>query len=397
MSRGFIYLDNAATSWPKPPSVAAAMTDFLATKAGNPGRGGHYLANAAAETIEQARTRLATLVHADTPQRMILTHGCTDSINIAIQGIVRGGLCRGRSEKPHVVASAVEHNAVLRTIHAYSCEGLIDFDIARCGSDGLIDPDEFLSLCNSRTVLACLSHASNVLGTIEPVEQVGSQLREHAPGALFLVDAAQTAGHVPIDVQAWSIDLLALAGHKGLLGPTGTGGLYVGPRAFPDEPTAPRLHCERRGGTGKIAPGLFMPEDLPDALEAGTMNAVGFAGLAAGIDAIPTLDHEKEKRHVARLVEGLGQIPGVVRYGLMTAENRTPSIAFNIADLPARELAARLDEEFRICIRGGVHCAPVLHETIGTGQRGAARVSPSAFNEDAEIDQFLEAIAAIAG
>lgn len=397
MSGGLIYLDNAATSWPKPPTVAAAMTDFLATKAGNPGRGGHTLANAAAETIERARTRLARLVNAETPRRIVLTHGCTDAVNIAIQGIIRGGICRSCGGKPHVVASAVEHNAVLRTLHAYSCEGLIGFDVARCGVDGLIDPDEFLGLCRADTVLACLSHASNVLGTIEPVEAVGKRLRERSPRALFLVDAAQTAGHIEVDVQANSIDLLALAGHKGLLGPTGTGGLYVGARAFPDEPTSPRLHCERRGGTGAVAPGLLMPEVLPDALEAGTMNAVGFAGLIAGIDALPTLDHALEHRHVARLVEGLGQIGGVTRYGLMSAEQRTPSVAFNVTGTPARQVAARLDAEHRICVRGGVHCAPVLHETIGTGEHGAVRVSPSAFNTADEIDVFLGAIGAIAG
>ncbi|GAB4382761.1 MAG: aminotransferase class V-fold PLP-dependent enzyme [Phycisphaerales bacterium] len=392
-----IYLDNAATSWPKPPTVAVAMSDFLAHRAGNPGRGGHRLANAAAETIEQARQRLAQLVNAQTPRRIVLTHGCTDAINIAIQGIVRGGICQCCEDRPHVVASAVEHNAVLRTLYAYACEGLIDFELVRCGADGLIDPDEFLDHCRANTILACLSHASNVLGTIEPVEAVGAGLRERSPRALFLVDAAQTAGHVEVDVQAHSIDLLALAGHKGLLGPTGTGALYVGERAYPDEPSSPRLHCERRGGTGAVAPGLRMPETLPDALEAGTMNAVGFAGLIAGIDALATLDRAREHRHVARLVEGLGQIRGVTRYGLMSAEGRTPSVAFNVAGMPARQVAGRLDAEHGICVRGGVQCAPMLHETIGTGEQGAVRVSPSAFNADEEIDAFLVAIAAIAG
>lgn len=396
MSASVIYLDNAATSWPKPPQVAEAMCDFLLHKAGNPGRGGHALARAASETVEQARRRLARLVNADDEHRVVLTHGCTDSVNTAIHGIFRGPMCNSCGCRPHVVASAVEHNAVLRTLHSYEEQGVLNLTIVSCGENGLIDADEFLAACNDKTLLVCLSHASNVLGTIEPVEVIGPRLRERSPRALFLVDAAQTAGHLKVDVQACCIDLLAIAGHKGLLGPTGTGALYVGRRAFPDDLSLPHLFCERRGGTGAIAPGLEMPGTLPDALEAGTMNAVGFAGLIASMDLLPTIDHERERRHTARIVDALQSIRGVHLYGLTNCHGRTPSIAFNIRELHARAVAGALDEHYGIAVRGGVHCAPMLHQIIGTGERGAVRASPGPCNTETEVERFLEAVDAIA-
>ena len=396
MVKDFVYLDNAATSWPKPPCVSRAMVEFLETSAGNPGRGGHMLARAASATIEQARALLAELINAECDSRVVLTHGCTDAVNLAIHGIFRGAMCQSCGGLPHVVASAIEHNAVLRTLHGYEEDGLITLDLIHCGIDGLIDPGEFLAACGEKTVLACLSHASNVLGTIQDVRAIGSGLRERAPRALFLVDAAQTAGHIPIDVQGCCIDLLAIAGHKGLLGPTGTGALYVGCRAYPDDCAQPHLFCERRGGTGAMAPGLDMPATLPDALEAGTMNAVGFAGLIASMNEIHLLDHDRERVHIATIVDGLGSMKSVTLYGLRTAAGRTPSIAFNVGSLAARAVAAQLDSEFNIAVRGGVHCAPMLHQIIGTGERGAVRVSPSMFNTDEDVERFLRGVDAVA-
>jgi selenocysteine lyase/cysteine desulfurase len=396
MQNELVYLDNAATSWPKPACVARAMVEFLETSAGNPGRGGHTLARAASATIEAAREAIANLIHAECAARVVLTHGCTDSVNLAIHGIFRGAMCSGCSGKPHVVSSALEHNAVLRTLHCYEQAGLIELTIVPCGADGLIDPQSFLAACHERTVLACLSHASNVLGTIQAVGRVGAGLRGRSPRALFLVDAAQTAGHINIDVQADCIDLLAIAGHKGLLGPTGTGALYVGCRAYPDDCSQPHLFCERRGGTGAMAPGLDMPTALPDALEAGTMNAVGFAGLVAAMRELTTLDHAREHRHVEHLLGVLSETPGVTLYGLRTVTGRTPSIAFNVGQQSARAVAAALDQRFGVGVRGGVHCAPMLHAIIGTGERGAVRVSPSCFNSDRDIERFSQAIASVA-
>ncbi len=396
MKTGIIYLDNAATSWPKPPEVAPAMVAFLDTSAGNPGRGGHMLARAAAETLTEARALLTDMVKAQSSRRIVLTHGCTDAVNLAIHGVFRGPICQCPGGKPHAVASALEHNAVLRSLHRYEAAGVIDLTIVGCGEDGIIDPDEFLAACNEKTVLACLTHASNVLGTVQDVAAVGGKLREVSERALFLVDAAQTAGHLPIDVCAWNIDLLALAGHKGLLGPTGTGALYVGERAFPDDSGEPHLSCERQGGTGAIAPGLEMPQVLPDALEAGTMNAVGFAGLIAAMERLPTVDHALERALTGQIIDGLAGIKGVKVYGLPTVEGRTASVAFNIGTLSSREVASELDQTDNIAVRGGLHCAPLIHEVLGTGANGALRASPGPWNTQAQIDEFLEAIARIA-
>ncbi len=397
MHRDFIYLDNAATSWPKPESVGEAMVDFLRTKGGNPGRGGHHLARQAARTIEAARSRIGELINAPQSMRVVLTQGCTDSINLAIHGVVRAALkCCPPDFKIHVVTSAIEHNAVLRTLHCFASDGLLDLVIVPCDHQGLMDPQAIADACNERTVLVTVSHASNVLGTIQPVGQVSRAIRERSPDVLFMVDAAQTGGHIAIDVQRDDIDLLTIAGHKGLRGPTGTGALYVSERAFPESCTNPRLFCERRGGTGSIAPGLEMPTHLPDALEAGTPNAVGFAGLLAAMDASCESIHEHEMSLTAQILEGLKTIPGVMIYGKPTIENRMPVVLFNIKGLCAREVGAILDTEHHIAARGGVHCAPELHNAIGTCTDGGVRVSPGTATTPEQIGRFLSAVRIIA-
>lgn len=392
-----IYLDNAATSWPKPDCVGEAMVDFLTHRAGNPGRGGHRLAREASLVLEQARDRLTKLVNAPCPQRMILTHGCTDALNLAIHGVLRADI-RSRCDgtKPHVVTTAIEHNAVLRTLHCYTTSGLIDLTIVPCDEQGFVHADALIGACNECTVLLTLSHASNVLGTIQPIKETIRTIREQYPDMLMMVDAAQTAGHFEIDVQDWDIDLLPLAGHKGLRGPTGTGALYVSPRAYPDDCDKSRVFCERRGGTGSMAPGLEMPTKLPDALEAGTSNAVGFAGLIAAIDALTHEVHEHEMEMTDRVLKGLHEIEGVTIYGLPGIQGRTPVVLFNIEGAHPREVMAKLDAEHGIAVRGGVHCAPLLHEAIGTGSDGGVRVSPGSGTTPEQIDRFLGAIRAMA-
>ncbi len=396
MPDGPLYLDNAATSWPKPPAVIQAMADFLAHHAGNPGRGGHRLAREAAATVERARSGLAGLINAPCPKRVVLTHGCTDSVNLAIHGVIRGAMRHGNGAKPHAVMTTIEHNAVLRTLSCYAKDGLIDTTLVPCDMQGRIDPDAFASSVTDRTILACLSHASNALGTIQDVGEVVRRVRARNPDTLVLVDAAQTVGHIPVDVQALDIDLLSIAGHKGLRGPTGTGALYVSPRAFPDECSKSRVFCERRGGTGAVAPGLEMPTELPDALEAGTANAVGFAGLLGAMDARDPQTNQREHDHeialTARLLDGLGSIRHVTVYGLPCTRQRTPVVLFNLKGMPARELAAGLDAEEDIAVRGGVHCAPLVHETIGTAPQGAVRASPGPTTTFEQIDRFLRAI-----
>lgn len=396
MPQPITYLDNAATSWPKPEPVGEAMVDFLRHRAGNPGRGGHQLAREASLVLEQARSKLAQLVNAPCPARMILTHGCTDALNLAIHGVLKADMrTRCPSTKPHVVTTAIEHNAVLRTLHCYATSDLITMSVVECDERGYVSADRLIEECTDCTVLITLSHASNVLGTIQPIKETIERLRAYNADILIMVDAAQTAGHFPIDVQGWDIDLLPLAGHKGLRGPTGTGGLYVSPRAYPDDCDKSRVFCQRRGGTGSMAPGLEMPTMLPDALEAGTSNAVGFAGLIAALDALTHEVHEHEMAMTHRVLDGLHQIEGVTIYGLPTIEGRTPVVLFNVEGICAREVMTRLDSEYNIAVRGGVHCAPLLHEAIGTGSSGGVRVSPGSGTTAEQIDRFLGAIKAM--
>lgn len=396
MADQLIYLDNAATSWPKPDAVGEAMVHFLTHKAGNPGRGGHRLAREASQVLEEARMKLANLVHAPCPQRMILSHGCTDALNLAIHGVLRADM-RNRCDdsKPHVVTTAIEHNAVLRTLHCYATSDLITMTVVPCDEQGYVHAEALIEACTDCTVLMTLSHASNVLGTIQPIPETIRAVREYNKNILIMVDAAQTAGHFPIDVQAWDIDLLPLAGHKGLRGPTGTGGLYVSPRAYPDECDKSRVFCQRRGGTGSMAPGLEMPTNLPDALEAGTSNAVGFAGLIAAIDALTPEVHEHEMAMTEQVLNGLHELEEVTIYGLPTIEGRTPVVLFNIRGVHPRDVMAKLDAEHGIAVRGGVHCAPLLHEAIGTGTDGGVRVSPGSGTTQRQIEVFLDAIRAM--
>ena len=393
---GLIYLDNAATSWPKPPGVMRAMADFLEHRAGNPGRGGHALARRACETLEEARIRLAGVVGTAETHRLVLTHGCTDSVNIAIHGVLRASVCRCHPTKPHAVMTAIEHNAVLRTLHCAQGEGLIDVTVVPCDAQGRVDPQEVLDACRPETALVCVCHASNVLGTVQDVGAVGRELESRAPDALLLVDAAQTVGHLDVDVTRDRIDLLAVAGHKGLRGPTATGGLFVGPRAFPEGGEGARVICQRRGGTGAVAPGLDMPNQLPDAMEAGTSNGVGFAGLSAAIDELDPEHHRHEIALTKRIWDGLNAIDGAVTYGTEPTVERTPVVLFNVADLPARSVASTLDQESGIAVRGGVHCAPLLHQTIGTGELGGVRASPGPETTEAEADALIEQVARIA-
>lgn len=387
-----LYLDNAATSWPKPPEMARAMCDFLERHAGNPGRGGHRLAREAAAVVERARTKLAATINAGSPKRVVLTHGCTDSVNLAIHGVVRGAMRQRCEQRPHAVMTTIEHNAVLRTLSCYAKDGVIDATVVPCDAQGRVDTDAFANAVTERTVIACLSHASNALGTVQDVAGAVAKVRRRNPDTLVLVDAAQTVGHLPVDVRAMDIDLLAIAGHKGLRGPTGTGALYVGERAYPDDCARSRVFCERRGGTGAVAPGLEMPTELPDALEAGTSNAVGFAGLLAAMEAKNPAHHEHEMALTARLLEGLGSVRGVRLYGLTGTEGRTPVVLFNLDGVAARDLAAGLDAEEDIAVRGGVHCAPLVHETLGTAPRGAVRASPGPTTTAAQIDRFIGVI-----
>lgn len=379
-----IYLDNAATSWPKPPEVLRAMADFLENAGGNPGRSGHRLSIQAGRRVYEVRELLADLFHAPDPLRVILTHNGTHAINIALRGILRPG--------DRVVTTGIEHNSVMRPLRALEKEG-VRLTVVPCGADASLDPEDMSRAVAQGAKLVVVNHASNVTGTLLPVVEV-SEIARRA-GALFLVDAAQTAGAVPIDVQAGGIDLLAFTGHKGLYGPPGTGGLVLGSRV-----DASGIEPLLRGGTGSRSESQEQPEDLPDKFESGTPNGPGIAGLGAGVRYVMERGVRSIRDHELRLacilMEGLREIPGVTVHGPLEPERRTATVSFTVARRRVSEMAMRLDEDFGILCRVGLHCAPAGHRTIGTFPEGTVRFAIGAFNSEGDIWKAVKAVGQIA-
>ncbi len=379
-----IYLDNAATSWPKPPEVLRAMSEFLELAGGNPGRSGHRLSVEAGRTVFSARQAVADLFNAANPSRVIFTLNATHALNVALRGLLRPG--------DRVVCSGIEHNSVMRPLRALEHEG-VQLTVVPCAPDGSLDPAELARAVLPGTRLVVLVHASNVIGTILPVGEAAAIA--HAAGALLLVDAAQTAGVLPIDVQALGIDLLAFTGHKGLLGPPGTGGLVIGEGASVAE-----MEPLVRGGTGSRSQHQEQPDDLPDRYESGTPNGVGIAGLAAGIRFLTQRGVESiraEEMAAARaLGEGLADIPGAEVYGPTDMERRTAVVSFTIAGRRVSEIGQRLDEEFDVLSRVGLHCAPAAHQTIGTFPEGTVRLAPGIFTTMDDIRRAVEGVREIA-
>ncbi len=382
--RDFIYLDNAATSFPKPEPVAEALADFTRTLAVNPGRSGADLAARAAQAVDDLRTRLAHRfgLPGGDRRRVAFTANATDALNLALQGMLRPG--------DHVVATVLEHNSVLRPLHELHRRREVAFDLAPCGGDGRVDPDAVRRLLRPATRLVVMTAASNVTGVIQDVAAVGALCHER--GIMLLVDAAQAAGHVPLDMAAAGIDLLALTGHKGLLGPTGIGALLVAP-GVPIEST-------RWGGTGVRSAQLEHLAEFPHRLEAGTLNTTGLAGLRAalrwreqrGEQAL----RDRERELTWRLREGLDAIAGVTLHPAgVPAEATVPVVSFTLAGMSPEEAGIRLDVEWGIVCRTGLHCAPLAHAALGTAPEGTVRLSPGPFTTEAEIDTALEAIAAL--
>jgi len=373
-----IYLDNAATAWPKPPGVAEAMGEFLRDSAANPGRGGHALSVEAGRTILLCRQRLAAFFGVRDASRMIFTASATHALNMALFGVLRPG--------DHCITTSLEHNAVARPLHRLSQQG-VEVTIVPGEDDGSLGLAAVAGAIRKNTRLIAMTHASNVCGTLLPVKQVGELARQ--AGALFLLDAAQTAGVIPIDVTLLGIDMLAVPGHKSLLGPPGIGALYI--RAGID--IVPLLY----GGTGSFSAQMAMPEEYPDRLEVGTLNTVGIAGLAAALDYISERGlsdiHRHERELVVRLRRGLSGIAGVTVYG---QPEGAPIVAFNIKSLGSTEVAHILDANFGMATRAGLHCAPLAHRTLGTLTQGAVRVSPGPFSTAKEIDKLLTAVEEVA-
>lgn len=376
-----IYFDNAATSWPKPQSVQDAMAKYFAESGGNPGRSGHRMSIAAAQVVEDARDQLAVLFKVADPGRIVFAKNATEALNLGINGILRPG--------DHAITSSIEHNSVMRPLRHLEALG-VEVSVVECSSDGLLDPDAVAAAFRPETKLLVTLHGSNVVGSVLPIGRLAEIAR--AREVPYLVDASQTAGAVPLDVAALGIDMLAFPGHKALLGPTGTGGLYIAEQVE----LAPLM----RGGTGSRSDMEFQPAFMPDIYESGTQNVLGLAGLAAGVRYVRQVGVAKIQSHESGLVErflsGALAIDGVVVHGPENIDDRCGVLSFNIAELPPSDVATMLEGDYQILSRVGLHCAPGAHRTIGTFPMGSVRFGFGPDNTAAEIDVALGAIDDIA-
>ncbi len=373
MASDIIYLDNAATTFPKPAEVGAAVKDFIDNWGGNPGRGGHSLSRKAGEIVYSCREKLAELFNIDNPERIVFTKNATEALNTAINGVI--------GPEDEILISSMEHNSVLRPAAAKESAGA-RLKIIPADSQGRITPEAVEKAISPRTKLVCVIHASNVTGTLNDIGAINDVV--HSYGALTLFDAAQTAGLIPID--ASDFDFLAFAGHKGLYGPTGTGGLYVREGICMRPLTS--------GGTGSISESALMPLIYPDRLEAGTVNAAGIAGLLAGVEFVEK-ENPGEREHAAakRLAEKLGNLKSVEVKG----DNGVNVVGVRLKNMDCVDAAARLDSEYSIAVRGGLHCAPLAHRSLGTIGGGMLRFSTGAFTTEADIDAAALAMEKILG
>lgn len=376
-----IYLDNAATSFPKPEPVYQTLDLFARTALANPGRAGHRMATSAERLIEKTRHALNQFFCGESSARWIFTLNATDGLNLAIKGSIQPG--------DHVITTDLEHNSISRPLRALEKQGVIS--MTRVPSvEGYIDPEAIRSALTPRTSLVAMTHASNVLGTVQPIIEIAPIVRE--AGALFLVDAAQSAGVVPLDLRTTPIDFLAFPGHKALFGPTGTGALYIGPRAQP--------RPWREGGTGGDSSSETQPSELPFRYEGGTPNVLGIAGLLAGLEWVVEQDPERLRAHeislLQRVVDWVAGADGwsiagrwdpsahVGALSLIVPEGFTPDV-----------LGSILDTSFEIAVRPGLHCAPYIHKAIGTFPDGTLRLSPGPFSTVEHVDALTQALSEI--
>ena len=375
-----IYLDNAATSWPKPEVVYQAADQCLREYGANPGRGGHRLSLQAGRMILETRELLATLFNIPDSSRIIFTGNVTEALNLAIKGWLRPG--------DHLVMTSMEHNAVARPVFGLQELG-VSHSVVQCSPEGRLAVRDLEKSLRPNTRLICINHASNVTGTIQPLEEIGDLAARK--GIPLLVDCAQTAGVLPIDVEKCQISLLAFTGHKGLFGPPGTGGLYIAEGI--------NLRPLKEGGTGSKSELLSQPEDLPERFESGTPNTSGLAGLGAGVKFILDQGIDTIRRHeqelTRQLLDGLQRLEGVTIYGPRDYTEQTAVISLNIEGRDAAEFSFLLDHLFDIATRAGLHCAPLAHQTLGTLETGTLRLSPGYFNTAEEMNVLLEALHSI--
>jgi cysteine desulfurase / selenocysteine lyase len=377
-----IYFDHAATSHPKPPVVVAAVRDYLERIGANPGRGSHALAASAARIVFDARESLAQLLGIGDSRHLFWTPSATYGINLALSGYLR--------HDDHVITTGMEHNAVLRPLNRLRVERNLRVSVIKCNAHGLVQAADIAALVTSRTRLVVVNHASNVCGALQPL----AQIRAAIGATTLLVDAAQTAGVVPIDVERQGIDLLAVTGHKGLLGPQGTGALYIRPGL---ECEIPPLIC---GGTGSQSESSEQPDFLPDRYESGTQNGPGIAGLGAAVRWLQEQEVAQIREHEVgicqQLLDGLRELPGITTYGPPDASARTAVVSLNLRNWLPNELGLALDRRFGVMCRVGLHCAPSAHEMLGTFPQGSVRLSLGYSNTAAEVAEVLSALAVLA-
>lgn len=375
------YLDNAATTYPKPEVVYAAMDRFARDVGGSPGRSGHYRSLEAGREVLRAREALAGLFKIGDVSRISFTKNATEALNMVIQAVLaRGG---------HALITSLEHNSVWRPLAALYGRGDASYSIVPCGTDGSLDTARVQEAILPETRIIICTHASNVMGNLLPVEEVARLAGEK--GIPVLVDAAQTAGRCHLYPEEMGIQYMAFTGHKELFGPQGTGGLYIAP-GWEIEPLM-------FGGTGSRSESSEQPDFPPDRYESGTLNAVGLAGLRAGVEFLLEKGIDEIRRHegelTLRLMEGLMGLDGVTVYGPRKWAEKIGVVSFNLAGLTSSEVASRLNDEYGICVRSGLHCAPLAHRTMGTLEKGAVRAGLSYMNTAEDVDYFLESLASI--
>ena len=373
-----IYLDNAASTWPKPPAVKDMMAEAIEDYAANPGRGGHTLAMKASKTVFRTRVQLSRLFGIQNPNNLFFYLNATQALNQAIKGFLKPG--------DHVISSSVEHNSVRRPIEFMRKTSQVEAAFIEPRDDHHFYVEDFSKAIRPNTRLLVVSHASNLTGVILPVAELGKLAKER--GITFLVDASQSAGVLPIHVEEMHIDMLAFPGHKGLYGPQGTGGLYV----HNDIDLVPLIH----GGTGSQSEAIEQPTTRPDRYESGTVNTVGLAGLQAGVSFVMEKGVENIRQHewdlVKQTIAQLQEIPGVQVYGPGIETERVGVVAFNVGEVDASEVSFILDQQYGIATRSGYHCTPLGHQTAGTEQRGAVRASFGIFNSDKDVEALIDAV-----
>ncbi len=372
-----IYFDNAATSFPKPNMVYDSIMKVMKEYGANPGRSGHKLALKLGREIYETRELIAKLFNIDNPMNIIYTFNCTDSLNLGMKGILNKG--------DHVITTSMEHNSVLRPLKALEKEN-IETTIVQCDSMGRLDPRNIEKSIKDNTKLIITTHVSNLTGTIMPIEEIGIIAKKN--NICYMVDGAQSAGVYDIDVKKMNIDLLAFPGHKGLLGPQGTGALYIGDNI--------KLKEMKQGGTGSISHLLEQPDVNPDKYESGTPNGPGIVGLGTGIKYILEKGMDNIRKHEEELtkyfIEEITKIDGVKVYGPLNIKEQGAVVPINIRDEDSSEISYILDEYYNIAVRPGLHCAPLAHKTIGTFEQGVVRFSFGPFNNFDEIETGIKAL-----